>query len=164
MARREGKRLDQAFRLALWLKGLDGVLEVVGSVALLFVAPASLDHLARWATAHELAQDPHDVVARYLLDSASQLSRSKTLYGAVYLLDHGAAKLTLVAALLRDRLWAYPWMIGLLVMFIAYQLYRLDRQPTWGLVALTVFDVFVVALTVREYQHRRLVRPSRTRR
>jgi uncharacterized membrane protein len=149
------QRLDRAFRFAMWLKGLDGALEVIGGIVLLFVTPASLNHMVRSATAHELAHDPHDLVARHLLHSTTQLSRSKTLYGAVYLLGHGVAKGVLVVALLRDRLWAYPWMIGLLLAFIAYQLYRIAQQPTWGLGALTIFDAVVVALTVNEYRRRR---------
>lgn len=128
----EDRRLDCAFRAALWLKGVDGLLELVGGLVLLFVTPASLNHIVRSLTAHELAQDPRDFVARHLLHSATRLSRSKTLYGAVYLLGHGAAKLVLVVALLRGRLWAYPWMIGLLLVFIAYQLYRIVEDPTIG--------------------------------
>ena len=40
-------------------------------------------------------------------------------------------------------------------MFIAYQLYRLAYRLTLGLSLLTVFDVFVVWLTWREYKARR---------
>jgi len=31
----------------------------------------------------------------------------------------------LVALVLRDKLWAYPWRIALLLAFIAYQIYRI---------------------------------------
>ncbi len=149
------RRLDRAFRIAIVLKGLDGVLELAGGIALLFISPASINHLVRWATAHELAQDPNDLIARHLLHSASQLSRSSTLYGAIYLLLHGGAKVVLVIALLRDKLWAYPWLIGLLVVFIVYQSYRLSYRFTVGLLLLTLFDVVVTGLTWREYQARR---------
>lgn len=53
--------------------------------------------------------------------------------------------------MLRDQLWAYPAMIVLLGMFIAYQLYRLAHDLTVGLTLLTVFDGFVVWLTWREW-------------
>jgi uncharacterized membrane protein len=56
-------------------------------------------------------------------------------------------KVVLVAALLRDKLWAYPWMIGVLGVFVAFQLYRIALNPTGGLIALTVFDALIVALT-----------------
>lgn len=51
-------------------------------------------------------------------------------------------------------------MIGVLGVFITYQLYRMYRialDPTAGVIALTVFDVVTVALTWRELrqQHRR---------
>ena len=141
------RRLDRAFRIAIVLKGLDGVLELAGGIALLFVSPASINHLARWSTAHELAQDPNDLIARHLLHSTSQLSTSTTLYGAIYLLLHGVAKVVLVVALLRERLWAYPWLIGLLVVFIAYQSYRLSDRFTVGLLLLTLFDVVSTVMT-----------------
>jgi uncharacterized membrane protein len=43
-------------------------------------------------------------------------------------------------------------------LFIAYQVYRIALDATAGLVALTVFDLVIVALTWREYgqQRRRL--------
>jgi uncharacterized membrane protein len=64
-------------------------------------------------------------------------------------------KVTLVIALLRNKLWAYPWMIAVLLAFIAYQVYLIVLGPSPGLVALTVFDVLIVVLTWREYQKQR---------
>ena len=153
-------RLDLLFRISVALKGLDGALEIIGGIVLLFVSPRSIDDLVRWATEHELAQDPHDLIARHLLHSASQLSASSTLYGAIYLLVHGVAKVVLVVLVLRNKLWAYPWMIGLLLAFIAYQSYRLTYRFSIGLLALTLFDAFVAALTWREYRAKRALNPS----
>ena len=64
-------------------------------------------------------------------------------------------KVVLVVALLLNRLWAYPWMIVLLLLFIAYQLYRIVLNPTAGLIGLTIFDTMIVALTWREYRQQR---------
>jgi uncharacterized membrane protein len=60
-----------------------------------------------------------------------------------------------VAALLLDHLWGYPWLIVVLLLFIAYQLYRIVLDPTAGLVGLTVFDTAIVVLTWREYGEQR---------
>jgi uncharacterized membrane protein len=51
-------------------------------------------------------------------------------------------------------------MMALLAGFIAYQLYRLAVRFTIGLTLLTVFDVFVVWLTWREYQAKRSPTPA----
>ena len=148
--------LDRTFRVTIALKGLDGLLETVGGLILLVVRPSTLDHLARTITQHELSQDPHDFFARHVLDSAGHLAHGSTLFAAAYLLAHGLAKVVLVVAVLRDKLWAYPAMIALLVAFIAYQVYRLAVvRLTLGLSLLTVFDAFVVWLTWREYAARR---------
>jgi uncharacterized membrane protein len=42
-----------------------------------------------------------------------------------------------------------------LLLFIAYQLYRIVLDPTAGLIALTAFDTVIVALTWREYREQR---------
>jgi uncharacterized membrane protein len=148
--------LDKTFRIGLVLKGLDGILEVIGGILLLFLSPHAIQHIVRALTAHELSEDPHDLIARYLLHSTSHLSSGITLYGAIYLLAHGIAKVVLVAFVLRNKLWAYPWLIGLLLVFIAYQLYQITAvRFSIALTGLTVFDAALVWLTWREYRARR---------
>lgn len=149
------RSLDRAFRITVGLKGLDGILEVIGGLVLLFVSPDSISHFIRFLTAHELAQDPNDFIARHLLHSASQLTHSSTVYGGIYLLSHGVAKVVLVVLVLKDKLWAYPWMIGLIAVFIAYQVYRLTYKVSFGLIVLTLFDMLVIWLTWREYRIKR---------
>jgi len=45
--------LDTTFKIGLVLKGLDGILEVIGGIVLLFLSPQAIQHLARTLTAHE---------------------------------------------------------------------------------------------------------------
>jgi uncharacterized membrane protein len=148
--------LDKTFKIGLVLKGLDGILEVVGGILLLFLTPHAIEHVVRVLTAHELSQDPHDLIAHYLLRTAGHLNTGTTLFGAIYLLSHGIAKIVLVALVLKDKLWAYPWLIALLLAFIGYQLYQIIAVHfSAGLTALTVFDAALVWLTWREYQSKR---------
>ena len=65
--------LDKTFKIGLVLKGLDGILEVIGGILLLFLTPAAIQHLVRVLTAHELSEDPHDMIARYLLHTTAHL-------------------------------------------------------------------------------------------
>ena len=143
--------LDRTFRVSLVLKGLDGLLELIGGVLLLVVTPTQIGQLAQILTQHELSEDPRDLIANTLLNWTGSLNVAASLFGAIYLLLHGAVKVVLVWAVLRDHLWAYPWMIAFLFIFIAYQSYQLFVAFSWALFLLTAFDIFIVALTYREY-------------
>jgi uncharacterized membrane protein len=153
-------RLDRLFQIGIILKGLDGVLESVGGLLLLTVTPDTINTLAARLTRHELSQDPNDFIANHLLRYAHGLTGSAVTFAAVYLLLHGITKIVLVAALLRNQIWAYPWMIAFLLTFIGYQLYRIVLEPAFGLSALTVFDAFIVWLTWREWRKKTIGRAS----
>jgi uncharacterized membrane protein len=147
--------LDRVFAVGIVGKGLDGAAELVGGLLLLFVSPARIRQLAASWTHEELSEDPHDLIATHVLHTAHGLTGHAVLFGAAYLLVHGIVKIVLVVALLLNKLWAYPWMIAVLLLFIAYQLYRIVLHPTAGLIGLTIFDVVIVALTWREYHEQR---------
>jgi uncharacterized membrane protein len=147
--------LDWLFEIGIIGKGLDGAAELLGGLLLLWASPDRIRHLAVVLTQGELSEDPHDLIATRILHSANGLTGGAVRFGAIYLLAHGAVKVVLVIALLLDKFWAYPWMIGVLSLFIGYQLYRIALHPSAGLIALTTFDVFVLALTAREYRRRR---------
>ncbi len=157
---RRGDLLDRAFLIGIVLKGLDGILEVAGAGLLLLVSPSTIDRITQTLTQHELSEDPHDFLATHILHATGALTGSSLQFAAAYLLIHGVVKIVLVAALLRNKIWAYPWMIAFLAAFIVYQLYRMTFAPSLALAGLTVFDAIVTWLTIREYQRqRRLARP-----
>jgi uncharacterized membrane protein len=111
--------------------------------------------LVQWVnrlTQHELLEDPHDVVATRIAAVAQGLSASTQSFYAFYLLSHGVVKLLLVAGLLANRLWAYPVSIAVFSLFILYQLYRFSYTHGVGLVALSVFDAFVIVLIWHEWR------------
>jgi hypothetical protein len=76
--------LGKTFNIGLVLKGLDGVLEVVDEIRLRFLCPQAIQHPVRALTEHELSEDPHDLIARYLLHTTAHLHHGTTLFGAVY--------------------------------------------------------------------------------
>jgi uncharacterized membrane protein len=147
--------LDRVFEIGIIGKGVNGAAELIGGAFLLFLTPARLHHVLLTLTQAELSEDPHDFVATHLLHTDHGLTGHALLFGALYLLTHGITKVVLVVALLLDKIWAYPWMIGVLLLFIGYQLYRIALNPTAGLVALTAFDLVIVTLTWREYTQQR---------
>ncbi len=147
--------LDRVFAVGIVAKGLNGLGEILGGVLLLLVSPAGLSGWVRGITAGELGEDPHDLVATYLRQAVSGLDGGSLVFGSLYLLVHGLVKVVLVMALLRNKLWAYPWMIAVLLAFVGYQVGRIALTPTVGMVALTAFDLVIVTLTAVEYRRQR---------
>ena len=147
--------LDRIFEVGIIGKGLNGAAELVGGLLLLFVRPESIHRWARILTQGELSENPHDVFALYVLHTANGLSGNAVLIGAAYLLAHGAVKVALVTALLLNKLWAYPWMIVVMLGFIGYELYRIALDHPVPLMVLAVFDMAIVGLTWREYVQQR---------
>jgi uncharacterized membrane protein len=146
------KILHRVFALGIWMKGLDGILEMVGGFVLLLTSNSALNQIVVALTQHELVEDPHDWIATTVRHAAAQVSANTKVFASVYLIAHGFTKIVLVVALLRGKQWAYPAAIGFLCLFIAYQLYRLSYQYSLGLALLTLFDLVIVCLIWREYQ------------
>ena len=160
---RSGKRAESReflFRVSVWLKGLHAGLEIAGGVALFAVSPGFIIRAVALLTQDELAEDPHDLIANYLLNAATHFSVSSKQFVALYLLAHGVPKILLVVALLRHQLWAYPLAIIAFGAFILYQLYRFTFKHSIGLIALSVFDLAVIWLIWLEYRALKVARPS----
>lgn len=155
--------LHRIFALGIWLKGIDGVLEIVGAALFFLFSPVILNQFVITLTQHELVEDPHDRIATALRQLTAQLSLNTQLFAALYLLAHGFIKIGLVIGLWRGKHWAYPAAMTFLGLFIAYQCYRLSYQFSVGLLLLTLFDVIMVGLTWHEYRSKQLDERERTR-
>jgi len=134
------------------MKGLDGVLEVVGGLLLAVLGSPGVGRLVTFLTQHELSEDPRDAVAGWIVEHFENIGAGTAHFAAAYLLVHGAVKLVLVGGLIRERIGIFPWALGFLGLFILYQGYRLSVRPSVGLGLLTVLDLVVMALVWREYE------------
>ncbi len=147
------------FEISLWAKGVFALCEVAGGIAAYFLSQQFLLSLVMWVTRDEFSEDPHDLIANYLLHAVEQVSISAQHFAALYLMAHGIVKLWLIIGLLRERLWYYPVAIGVFGLFVAYQMYRYSFTHSVWLLFLTALDVVVIALTVHEYRYMRRRRP-----
>jgi len=144
------------FDMGVIIKGVDGALEIAGGALLLLINPTNVQAIVRTLTLHELSEDPHDIVANYLLNSAQHLSGVTQRFAAVYLLWHGMVKVALIAGLLMKRRRAYPAAIIAFLLFLVYQLYRYSHTHSPELLVLSVLDVVVIVLTWLEYKRLRV--------
>jgi len=156
MCLKQRSLLDQSFRVSVTLKGIDGILEIIGGLIVVWISPSGVNHLVALLMEHELSEDPHDFIAAHLLSASRSLTHGGNILASLYLLSHGLTKVVLVVALLFNKLWAYPSMIALLILFIAYQLYRISYSHSLALILLTVFHVFVIWLTWKEYKKQKV--------
>lgn len=154
--------LHGSFEIGILIKGIDGVLEILGGFLLLLVNPVRLNKLVVFMTQHELSEDPKDILANYLLKVSHQFSSSSQHFGVVYLLSHGAVKLLIVSMLFQKKIWAYPLSIVFLILFIGYQIYRYTYSHSIWLIILTIFDIAMIGLTWMEYLRISKVVPDRT--
>jgi uncharacterized membrane protein len=144
--------MHRLFAVSVLIKGVDGVLETIGGILLMFVSPKALNSLVIFFIAHELSEHPDDWFATSLRHAVLNLSSDTKLFVSVYLVAHGLVKVFLVAGLLRKKLWAYPAALWFLGIFILYQLYRFSHTHSLGLLALSAFDLFVASLVWLEYR------------
>jgi uncharacterized membrane protein len=142
--------LDDVFKVSLYLKSLNAILEIIGGLLLLFITPDTINHWARALTEGELSEDPNDFIANHILKSAHHLSGSSLTYGAIYLLSHGIVKLFVIIQVLREKLWAYKALIIVLGIFVIYQTYQMIVKFNVGILLLTIFDLIIIYLTFKE--------------
>ncbi len=144
--------VTDVFDVGVVLKGIDGVLEILGGFFLLVVPLSDIRRFLIWVTGKELSEDPKDFIATHLVHLANTLSVKGYELTIAYLLVHGFVKVFLVYMLLRRKLWAYPTAIAVFVAFGVYQVYQYTFSHSLLLLALTVLDVVVIVLTVWEYR------------
>jgi uncharacterized membrane protein len=147
--------LDKFFEVSVIVKGVEGVLETLAGFFVLFVGSQSLSAWAIQISQHELVDDPTDMFANYILHTGQHLASGGTTFLVAYLLVHGIIKLVAVGSLLLNRLWGYPFSMVTLGLFMVYQVYEISLKHSVFMILLTVFDVFLMWLIYREYQHQK---------
>jgi uncharacterized membrane protein len=146
------KRIHQIFVVSVLFKGAHALIEIVGGLALYLVSTETIVNAINRYSYDELVEDKNDWIANRLLDFSSHFSVAEHNFYAFYLLSHGIIKTILVIGLLREKLWAYPASFAVFGAFIAYQLYRYGFTHDFGLILLSIFDLFVIGLAVHEYR------------
>ncbi|HSW85557.1 MAG TPA: DUF2127 domain-containing protein [Candidatus Saccharimonadales bacterium] len=145
--------LDKTYEIGIIIKGIDGVFELVGGVLVLVISPQTFNKLTEYLTHDSLEQNPHNYLANEIAKAGHHLASGHNIFAAAFLLTHGAVKVFLVTCLLLNKLWAYPWALVILSVFLVYQIFLLVTKPGFGMGFLTVLDIFIIWLIYREWHH-----------
>ena len=141
------------FDLVVILKGLNGLLELLGGGALLLLPAGAILTWAAYITQTDPSTDPTNYFARAFFHWAQHFGHDTQLFAGIYLLAHGLAKTTLATLLLIGQKIAYPIAIVFFSAFACYLAYRLAfHHFSWILAAFVAFDIFTVIIIAREWQ------------
>jgi uncharacterized membrane protein len=149
--------LHRFFELGILFKGIDGGLELVGGLLLVFLSPAAINRVVFFFLEEELKEDPTDLLANLLLHTARSTIEFR-VPASVFLIVHGIVKLVLVGGLATNRLWSYSVAILVFAGFTIYQFYQLSQQYSLFLEIVTILDVIFILLVIAEYRHMRVAR------
>ena len=151
MQKEAEKIWHKTFVVSIALKALNGLLEILAGLLLVFVRPAKINSLIDSLAQSQVFEESYDFIAR-LLESGGHLSQGTWLFSILFLLSHGVIKIFLVFCLWKKKLWSYPLAIAVFGGFGVYQLYRFSLTHSLGMIILTVLDAAVILLTWHEYR------------
>lgn len=149
------KYLHKLFELGVIIKCIDGAWETISGFLFLFLKKATMNIWFFSATRNELLEDPHDRLINLLAHSLQNFSRDTQIFAAIYILLHGFLNIFLAIQLYRRKYWAYLAAIIVMLIFMAYQIYRISVHHSLVLTVITIFDAFFIALTWYEYKSRK---------
>lgn len=144
------------FEIGLLLKGINGILEIMGGLVLLLMNPGRLNRLIYLLTHNELSEDPQDFFANLLVKLGHGFTIDTQYFGVFYFVSHGIVKCALIFLMWKKKLWAYPLAIAFFILFIIYQLYRYTLNHSVSLIVLTISDIVIIALTAIEYRRNKI--------
>lgn len=147
--------LHDLFILGIVIKGIDGVLELIGGIILISIPSHSIASVVQSVFQHEIAQDPTDLIANFFIQLSQNLSISTLSFAAVYLIIHGSIKLGLFFGLWSKKLWVYPLAGVVLSLFVIYQLMRFLSSHSMLLLFLTLVDILILVLLGFEYKRQK---------
>ena len=150
---RESVWYERVYKLGVLIKGLDGAVELVAGL-LLVVSPGLLHSLLALiiGEAHEHTGRTARFIAEYVAHTDGDLAKGGVIFVSIFLLSHGIVKLVMVYCLLKEILWAYPYALGVLVVFLLVQVYACIIKPTVGMGIFVLLDVAIIWLVWGEWQ------------
>lgn len=142
---------DKVFEYSIIIKGLDGLLELIAGIGLIFIKPEQIHNFVNFVTQKEILEDPHDFFATILIHSTKDIQSATVTFAVIYLLVHAAIKLIAVIGILRKQLWAYPFSLITLGALVIYQIYSIIDKTSIGMILLTLFDLYILWMIWQEY-------------
>ena len=121
--------------------------------------PTKLSRYILVLSQHELYRH-HQVMSGRLDRLAETVHVHAHLPAAVYLIAHGAAKVILIAAIVRGKRWGYTGLMAVLSLFTLLEMTRAMAAHEIVTGVLGLFDLVIVVVIYKEYKARFLGNPQ----
>jgi uncharacterized membrane protein len=139
------------FRVMIFFKGIDGIVETLGGIVLASVSSQAITNFVYSLFGSELLE-PDDFLTHYLVRLLTHLSVSTHTFAVVFLLGHGLVKFGLATCIWFNKLWAYPLAGVILSLFVIYQVIRFGSTHSVLLLLITAVDIIIIAMLRPEYK------------
>jgi uncharacterized membrane protein len=150
-AERTDKTIYELFEFSILLKAVGSIGEMVAGIFVAFVSDAFVLHLASLLTQGINDVDNDDFLARIAVDAAHLLAVSNNWLVGGYLFVRGLVQFLLVIALFKNKIWAYPAMLFVLLFLVVTQSYEIYRSGSVPTIIITIIDIATIYFVWREY-------------
>lgn len=148
---KRGLILHDIFETAIFLKGLNGIFQLVLGLVILFISLSGIHNIANMILQQELTQDPSDPFANFIINFTQTLNLSTKEFIGIYLLIHGILNLFIMISLWKEKHWAYPTSGVIIALMIIYQIIRYTHTHSLTLIIITLIDMVILSLLLQEY-------------
>ncbi|MCX6724121.1 MAG: DUF2127 domain-containing protein [Candidatus Staskawiczbacteria bacterium] len=149
------KLIDRAFELGILIKSFFGIFEILAGIILAISGRLMVNNFIIALTQQEISEDPNDFFANYLINGVNNFSAGSNIFAVAYLVFHGLVNISLAIALLKNKIWAYPWALFGFSAFLIYQTYRYVHNHSVLLLFLTLADALILFIVLLEYKKKR---------
>lgn len=146
------KIIDKLFYIGVLLKSLFGFFEILAGIFIAVSGEKLLNNFLLDMAMNEIAHDPNDFIATHFIYWSVDLYLGAKFFAIIYLIAHGVINIFLAVALMKNKIWAFPWAMAGFGAFIIYQLYKYIHTHSSMLLALILFDIFFVIVILLEYK------------
>lgn len=148
------KNWHRVFEFGIILKALNGVLQLISGLLILTLSKATFLNIFIKLTHGELIEDPNDKLITFASSALQHLSTNTKTFAAIYILLHAVINIFVAIQLYREKLWAYKLAMGVILLFMTYQVYRISYTHSLTLTLITIWDAIFIGVVWHEYNYR----------
>jgi uncharacterized membrane protein len=144
---------ERLFQTGLWIKGINGALELIGGALAVLVPHGFFLRTAGILARNQSGREPLDSLDALLVQGLNHLGDGNRGFLVFYLLSHGVLKIFIAVSLVRHWRPMAPVAVIVLVALIAYELYRLVAHPGILIGGVVGVDLLILVLVLHHLKH-----------